>query len=94
MKKQEEILNDQVGNLTEGKGEQLLYHQEIEGTPFVVIGQEEKYFVALGHYRISEVYNNPEDAEHQVHAMEWEFLMNVITVLVTEIVKEKLAEKN
>lgn len=90
MNKNEEILNGQVNHtLTEGNGEQLIYRENVEGTPFNIVGMEGKYFVALGQYRLSEWKDNPEELRDIIYEQEWDFLLNVMTALVHMVRKDE-----
>lgn len=76
----------EVSNLESGK---LFTREAIEGTPFTVIGNDEKgYFVSLGRFKVIRNEETLEGAIKHVREKSWEILMNVCQIIASETFKE------
>ncbi len=62
--------------------EELLTREEIEGTPFNVIGTENGYFGCIGKYRITEVAESAEEIRKELAEMTWNRITQVILILI------------
>lgn len=70
------------------KGEELIKRTEMENTPFWIITTDGKSFATLGHYKITEDYNTPEQVEAELKKMTWNKIIQIMT-LVHEILTNK-----
>lgn len=61
--------------------EELISRTEIEGTPFTVIGIDNKYFGVMGQYRITEEYEDKEAVIAGLKEMNWNRIVQVILIL-------------
>lgn len=78
MEKMEEILNDQTGNKFKDVTEELIKVDNITGTPFTTVTTDDGTFVAMGKYRLTDVYEHKEDAILQASTNNWEFILSVM----------------
>lgn len=82
MKKQQEILDGQIGGTLTKETEELIHEEEVPGTPFKIITAEGKSWIALGRYRISCKEHTPEELKEKIYNMDYDFLINVIFAVV------------
>lgn len=90
---------DENNNSNSGNENQTLIERtKFTNAPFTLIKQDEKYYVVMGDYRVSEVYDTKSEALKDFNAEEWEHdsdkyitsntnwgvLTNVISVIVEE----------
>lgn len=71
---------------------EIIKREHIKGTPFVAIKEENKdWFITLGRYKVMEGFEGFEELTEYVHSqtVEWEFLTNVISVVVHELLQEE-----
>lgn len=78
---------------------ELLHRENIEGTPFQIIGNDEHgYFIAFGKYKL--IPNEPTviKARLQLQYQHWNIVLNLITILQEflrlDILNETNTEKN
>ena len=64
----------------------------VPNTPFQVINAEDKYFVCLGNYRISEMFNTIEEAEIDAQKIDWNRIITIITIAIRKIKVEDIVE--
>ncbi|AXH76973.1 MAG: hypothetical protein [Microviridae sp.] len=82
---------DQVTNMDSSKNEKLYESTPIQDTPFQVVKMQEKYFLALGKYRLTDLMDTFEAVEQEVINSTWDLLFRVISVAVTEsIIQERI----
>lgn len=85
MHEQESILNDQVGGTLVDKKEQLIESEMIKDTPFTLVTVKDRgSFIALGQGRITDYYDNPEEAKQQININDWYFVLSVIYCMIRE----------
>ena len=63
----------------------LIERHPLEGTPFTLVNQEEKYFLALGNYRITEYKDNEDELLNLVDSIDnnmYELLFNCMAILI------------
>jgi len=92
--KQSEILNTQTSvEQTDNKnsGSEEITRDHIEGTPFTAIKKDDTgYFAVMGHYRLTEEYETKAELEEFVNKRNnWELMMNVVSIMVEELNKNK-----
>lgn len=57
---------------------------QIEGTPFTAIRMDNKYFLALGRYRLTNMLDTFEQAKEETENVSWDRIMQVIQVMIEE----------
>lgn len=82
MKQQEELLNT-----TDNKQSKF---EPIEGTPFTIVTDEDKHFGIMGNHRLTEGYENIEECKKELLEINWNRLIQVMCVLISE--DEKIKE--
>lgn len=86
---QQELLNTQNNveeSLPSQQSSEMAEMDVIEGTPFTVVGNEERgYFIAIGKFRISEVKPTREEAECLLSTDRWNVIVNLIVTLAGEM---------
>ena len=75
-------------------GEELAKVTEIEDTPFTVVRVDDKYFLALGRWRLCEPVESEEEARAEADDMSWNRLLSIMTAVAEEVYFEKYVEKN
>lgn len=88
MQKQKDILNTQLNvgetlNYLSNSEETLITREPVKGSPFVTVKIDNKYFLALGDARITELFETKE----QVYEYLKDNLWNIIGVYVLEIIR-------
>lgn len=84
--KQQDILKTQsdAENDPNLNSSQLITRKSVDGTPFYVVGTEEKgYFVVLGKYKIAETGKTEEEAIENLEKDKWKVIVNLITTINT-----------
>lgn len=51
-------------------------------TPFTVIKNDDKYFVTMGMYKMSQIFASLEDAIEDAEQITWDRIVNVIQVMI------------
>ena len=64
----------------------------VPNTPFQVINAEDKYFVCLGNYRISEMFNTIQEAIEDAQKIDWNRIITIITIAIKKLRVEDIAE--
>lgn len=64
------------------KNEALFNRKEIKNTPFEVISTKEGHFIALGQYRLSELYEKQDEAVKEANKITWNRLFQVIGIVM------------
>lgn len=76
----EENQNNQLFSTDE---KQIVERQEIEETPFHIVGNKEHgYFIALGRYRITETFREKREAVAELTHRKWKVITNLISTLI------------
>lgn len=70
---------------------QLSSREPLENTPFTICKDyETSYYGVMGKYRITEQYENKEDLEKELKTIDWNKIVQVITVITKyELQNEK-----
>jgi len=83
--------SDQAINTDSSQNEKLYDTTPIQDTPFHVVKMQEKYFLARGKYRLTDLKDTFEEVEQEVVNSTWDLLFRVISVAVTEsIIQERI----
>lgn len=60
-------------------GEQLLEREQIPNSPFWIIGNRiDGYYLVLGHYRLTDVYNTKQEVVDFVNNRPWDIILGMI----------------
>lgn len=59
----------------------------IDSTPFAAIRVDDKYFLALGRYRLSDLKDTLEEIKDHVEHFSWNLLVAVIHAIVKELLE-------
>lgn len=74
--KKEKVHNNHSGDQIK----QLVTNEEIEGTPFRLVGNKEKgYFIAFGKYKLTETEETKTAATNKLTTNQWDVLTALIT---------------
>jgi len=63
---------------------QLIEQKIIEGTPFNINKVNDKWFLALGKYRLTELLETEEEAREEAKDASWFRIMQVIQIVINE----------
>lgn len=61
---------------------QLIERIEVENTPFTIIREEEKWFVTLGRYRISQDMKSKEEAIEDAKRIDWDRVLQIMGITI------------
>jgi hypothetical protein len=75
---QEDVNNSQSGNT------ELVEQKEIENTPFMAVRMEDKWFLTLGKYRLTEPLKTEEEVIESAKDATWERIMQVMKIMIIE----------
>jgi hypothetical protein len=70
------------------KNEELITQTPIDNTPFVLYKHDNKYFVAFGKYRLTDLHPNAEEAINEGTNLNWHTITRLCLVL-NDVVKRK-----
>jgi len=84
MKKNEEVLNDQIGGTLNPNSDLIMDIVKVENTPFSIVSCEEGHFIALGNYRLSEFEDSVAECEEIIEKRDWNFLFSVFVAVAKE----------
>lgn len=81
-------------NYTSNSTSELTEVIRIEDTPFSAVRIENKYFLAMGKYRLTDLVDTYQEIEQNVHNITWNRLTQVIAIICDEeISKAKNSQK-
>lgn len=69
--------------------EELVTRKQIPGTPFNIIGANEKWWGTMGKYRLTEQLDTEEDAVMQTTTMTWDRVIQIMQALIEINQEEK-----
>jgi len=64
------------------KQDYLIEREEVNGTPFTLVKQNENWYVLLGKYRLSEAYQEKEEALKDANRNDWMRTMQVVGIMI------------
>lgn len=68
----------------------IIEREKVEGTPFELIKVDEKgWFLAMGKHRFTEPVENKEEILKSLEGVPWDYVMNVIMVVVEYVLMAK-----
>lgn len=73
----------------ESNSEQLVEQIKLSGTPFTIVRIEDKWFLTIGKYRLTNQLNTREEAEAEVHDATWDRMMQIMKIMILEHEDEK-----
>lgn len=84
---QEELLNGltpaDANQHKENSNSELVHREKVQGSPFTIVGNEEHgYFIAFGHYRLSEPQKTIIEAYGYLKENQWNISMNFMLTLM------------
>ena len=85
MKTTDEKLEEQLK-----QAETIKSTEEIEGSPFMCVEVDEKFFVALGRHRLTELLSTRAECDAWVKDISWNKIVLIASVIMDE--KEKFNE--
>lgn len=76
---------NQQGTITEHNpnSSKLIEREQLDGTPFNLIKQENKYFITIGNYQLTPQYNTEEEAIQDIQYNQWNIIITLIDLLIT-----------
>lgn len=89
----DETIKDNSSNATETESspKTLIDYEEIKGTPFTLVHKDEKYFIAMGDYRLTEPDKTREAALDRLEDEQWMIITLVITICIEKYNKYQAA---
>lgn len=76
--------NAREENNNELNSEQIIEREEVEDTPFMIVKQDEKWFVTLGKYRLTSALDSKEKAREEANKKGWTQIMQVVGIMIEE----------
>jgi len=83
---------NEANNTTRKEATELVQKQPIEGTPFVLVRKEDKFFLVMGKYRVSPVLESEQDAKDYVFTNTWNLIATVAGIVAEETLQYKVNE--
>ena len=93
MNKFNEQLMAETG-IPESKNFQLLKREEVPGTPFILVGNDEEgWMITIGRFAVSERSKHKEDLIEKIEKRDYELLMSLISVCTDAVTAVKEEER-
>jgi len=73
------------GENTSQNNTELIEREKIEGTPFTLIKQEEKWFITMGDHRITEPTKHKNEQYNKLEKEKWLIITNVIIIILEKM---------
>lgn len=67
--------------MTENK--ELIQQTPVEDTPFTMVKYEDKYFLTMGKYRLTEPMENESEVRKHLSTHKWEITLQLIDIMIT-----------
>lgn len=67
----------------------LIEREQIEGTPFTLIKQDEKYFLTLGNYMVTPKCNTQTEAFEYIGENQWNIVTTLIDIMINHYNNKK-----
>ena len=74
------------------QNEQLVTHEKLEGTPFTIVKQENKWLLVIGNTRMIEDKNSREEILETLDQEHWTITMRVTIMIAQKIFEEELGK--
>lgn len=69
----------------DSRNTELLEKEEVEGTPFTIVKNEELWYILLGKYRLTEGYEDKEEALKEANVINWNKILQVCIIIGKEV---------
>lgn len=89
MKSKIDELHEMNDNMAPQKNTELIERKAIEGTPFVIIKKEEKYFLTFGKYQISDALDSEHEIMEYLLDNSWNIITNIAGIIADHTVNNK-----
>lgn len=67
------------------ENETMLFQQwEVDGGPFTVVKMDEKFFVTMGRYRVTQPMETKDEAFADAREINWHRIMQVVQIMIDE----------
>lgn len=63
----------------------LIDYKEIEGTPFTMVRKEDKYFLIMGDYRMTEPTNTEEETMEKIEKEKWLLIFHIAATVIEKM---------
>jgi len=70
-----------IGEQVKEVKEEIFKKEEIKDTPFMLIGNEEGWFIVMGKYRLTEAFEHKKDAKKSVENITWNRVVQVMMII-------------
>lgn len=87
---------NQTDNSTSSADKKYEGRKKIDDSPFVMVNQDEVYFITLGQHRITEPKLTAEDSLSDITNLKWNTLINIIDAMMNirdEFIKKDQLKK-
>lgn len=74
-------VNDMNSKNCSSENHELVEIHHIDNTPFTVIKTNENWYVTMGKYRLTQAMETREEAEENAQRMDWDRLIQVMTIV-------------
>lgn len=64
------------------KKKELIKRYDVDGSPFVIIKVEGKYFGSMGNFRITEPAKSKKEIEEVLRDMSWNRIVQIMLILI------------
>lgn len=81
--------NKNSGVQEKSTDENMVTHEKLEGTPFVLRNTGNGYFVTMGNHKITEETKTKKEAENLIFKLNWLTLIRVIATAVDNVIEER-----
>lgn len=85
---------ENIERIEKGDEKQLLEQYPIKDTPFTAVKFEDKWFLTMGKYRLTEKLNSKKECEEAAKDASWIRIMQIIKIVIQEHEAEKELIKN
>lgn len=85
---------ENIERIENGDSKQLVEHHPIKDTPFSAVKFEDKWFLTLGKYRLTNQLQSKKACEEEAKDASWIRIMQVIKIVIQEHEAEKELIKN
>lgn len=90
----ESSLNTTDQHNNNSSNSELLEQKEIPETPFKAVRMEDKWFLTLGKYRLTEPMQTFEQISDDAHRADWTRIMQIINIMILEHEAERMKPKH
>lgn len=93
--KQSPIIAKKTRNKNSSRNKQLINYEQIEGTPFTIITNNETktHFIVIGNNRVSEETNNKEKLKELIHRRDYGLIFNMIAIITQKIFEDQIKKQ-